>query len=108
MPKPLPEHVVAEMAKEIAKYLAPLYPKRSLDWLENQAEVMLAKEPIFTPWPDPIPDLPGRVYLTITVGWYDRILQLAHIGDSDGPRWWTEERGPEPLKPESERGPFDW
>lgn len=92
MPEALPEHVIDWMAKEFAKYLAPLYPKRSLDWLENLARAMLATEPVFTPWPNPTPDLPGRVYLTITVGWYDRILQKAHIGDGDGPTWWTEER----------------
>jgi hypothetical protein len=92
MPEPLPEHVIDRMAKEVADYLAPLYPNRDREWLEQAAQEQLAGPVVSTPWPNPTPHLPGRVYLTITVGWYDRILQRAHIGDDDGPTWWTEER----------------
>jgi hypothetical protein len=110
MPEPLPEHVVDRMAKELANYLAPLYPCLSPQELEDMAREMLRREPISAQWPIPTQDPPDRTYLVVTVGWYDPSLKLAHIGGCAhrGPTWWTEERIAEPLKPESERGPFDW
>jgi hypothetical protein len=98
---PLPEHVIDRMTKELAKYLAPLYPRRTAEWLEQLADELLRLKPIVTPWPNPTPDLPCRIYLTVTIGWFDTALKLAHIGcDDDGPTWWTEER---PEMTEEER-----
>jgi hypothetical protein len=88
---PLPEHVVDQMAKEIAKYTAPLFPHHTLAELEELTRAQIRLKPV--PLPSPVdPDFPSRVYLTLGIAWYDLKLRKSHVGDFDGPTWWFGEQ----------------
>jgi hypothetical protein len=93
MRKPIPEDVVDQMAKEIAKLIAAVYPKLSIEQLEQSTRATLVREQasirvVGGPWPW----LPTTRVLSIPVAWFDCELGLAQVGDEGGPRFWFEER----------------
>jgi hypothetical protein len=93
MAKPIPEHVVDQMAKEIAKLIAAVYPKLSIEQLEQNTRAVLASEqPSVQVVGGPWPWLPTTRVLSIPVAWFDLTLGRAQVGDADGPRFWFEEQ----------------
>jgi hypothetical protein len=93
MSRPIPEHVVDQMAKEIAKLIAAVYPKLNVQELEDSTRaVLVSEQPTVQVVGGPWPWLPTTRVLSIPVAWFDRELGLAQVGDHDGPRWWFEEQ----------------
>jgi hypothetical protein len=94
MPKSLPEPVVDQMAKELAKFLAPLYPKLEVEQLEEESRrVILGEAPVMTICRGKPLLWPGATVISIPVAWYDLEMGRAKVGDvwGDGPRWLFEE-----------------
>jgi hypothetical protein len=93
MSKPIPEDVVGQMAKEIAKLVAVVYPKLSIEQLEDSTRAVLRSEqPTVQVIGGPWPWLPTTRVLSIPVAWFDRELGRAQVGDDGGPHWWFEEQ----------------
>jgi|SRR5215211_2770430 len=99
MSKLLPEHIVDQMAKEIAKLIAAVYPRFNLKELEESALAALVKgqpriQVQYGTWPWPA----SAQVLSVPIAWYDLEKGHAQVGTGLTPRWFFEER-PVEVKP---------